>query len=166
MKSPRMKRNDGVVWVDDEFMFNEDDANINSANETLKISEKKFVSPTHSFKKDGLYKNGSNNGSLIDLKQIDDEQKEDLIMEDNVYKFDNDTSKSNLKTFRKFYLVLQGVEISIYTTSKKQELISFHNLSGTYINEGDSVAKNKVTYYSIVIQLSKNKRNCMCAKSY
>lgn len=156
MKSPRMKRNDGVVWVDDEFMFNEDDANINSANEALKISEKKFVSPTNYLKKDGLYKNGSNNGSLIDLKQIDDEQKEDLTMEDNVYKFDNDTSKSNLKTFRKFYLVLQGVEISIYSTSKKQELISFHNLSGTYINEGDSVAKNKVTYYSIVIQLSKN----------
>lgn len=146
-----------VIRMTNEFKFNENDEKINSANDALNASEKTFVPPTSYLQnKPGLYKNSGNNGSLIDLKQMEEEEDEENELEDDVYKFDNENSKSNLKTFRKYYLVLQGVEISIYNTPKKKELVSLHNLSGTFIFEGESVAKSKVTYYSIIIQISKN----------
>lgn len=102
------------------------------------------------------------NKSIVDFNiniiKIDDEEIKDIDdfeLEDFFYKFDGDNAQKNLNSFRKYYLVLHGPEITIYISKNKKDMVSFHNLSGTSIQEGESIVKDKLQYYSIIIQIKK-----------
>lgn len=110
------------------------------------------------------YINNNNNkkkssNSLIDLQSLNNNEPSptqyNASLEDVIYRFDSDISKSNLNSFKPYYLVLHGVEISIFSDKTKQNLLSLHNLSGTFLSQGESLAKGKDMFYSLIIQHSK-----------
>ena len=70
------------------------------------------------------YINNNNNkkkssNSLIDLQSLNNNEPSptqyNASLEDVIYRFDSDISKSNLNSFKPYYLVLHGVEISIFS---------------------------------------------------
>lgn len=123
-----------------------------------------FDSPSVFLKQSGKQvTNAVSDFNLGEKLQLVEPYEEILYHEDWVYKGeDSDNVKtksrgsvSNGLTLDKFFMVLRGKEISLYTTEKKDDLVKFHNLSGCFIKEGDTLIKDKLKYYTFSIVYSR-----------
>ena len=79
----------------------------------------------------------------------------DISLEDVIYRFDSDISIANINSFKQYYLMLYGSELSMFTNKTKQNLLSIYNLNGTFVSQGECLAKGKDIFYSIIITYSK-----------
>jgi tRNA A-37 threonylcarbamoyl transferase component Bud32 len=110
--------------IKESFFIKNDDVSINNqTNPIFDSGRKLFCNISDSV-------NSLSNNLMFDEKIVND-----IIYENYIFK-----SKNNNK-LKKYYIVLIGMDLFYFSNHNKKKLRGMHNLSGSYILEGDSIIK-------------------------
>lgn len=118
----------------------------------LKKTKNIYRSPTSYFKDNKESISDFNLEDNLKIVEEDDftETRNNIYHEDYIYLIEKD------KQMKKYYMVLIGKEITIYTDDVKDDKIVFHNLSGCFLKDTEEImTKDKSKYYQFSIVFSK-----------